>query len=52
MDETVCPKCNSEETYMDYEDVYEKNYAVRKCESCGCSYKIKYQKVVKGIEVI
>ena len=52
MDETVCPKCNGEETYMDYEDVYERSYAVRRCETCFCTYKIKYQIAIKSIEII
>lgn len=43
MDETICPNCKSEETYMDYEEVYEKGYAVRKCEDCNCSYKMFYR---------
>ena len=52
MDETVCPKCNSEETYMDYEWVYEKSFAVRKCEECHTSYKIKYRVEAVSIEVM
>jgi transcription initiation factor TFIIIB Brf1 subunit/transcription initiation factor TFIIB len=52
MDTTICPKCESEETYMDYEDVYEKGYTERVCEDCGCRYKVTYRVEAIGVIVI
>ncbi len=52
MEENICPYCNSEETYMDYDKLYEADYVVRKCETCRKQYKVTYLIEVIGVEKI
>lgn len=50
IDETVCPYCGSDnETYMNYDFLYNKSYTIRSCDSCDKDYKVNYY--IAAIEV-
>lgn len=50
LDERVCPKCKSEETF-NVNDFLEFGYSVRECEDCGCSYMVYFTTIVTKIEI-
>lgn len=51
MDEGICPKCKSEETFY-VNHFNEFGFSVRECEECSCVYRVYFRTVVSKIEVI
>lgn len=42
IDQTECPNCNSDNTTMEYDHMYEHGITERHCADCGKMYKVKW----------